>query len=104
MHERFAQARKRITKVFRWHSAPGGSYQGFLKMLGKWQPELLKVVVRHLREQMPDVHRATWETGGYAVFAGDGTRVALARSASLEATFAPQRRRTKARLSHKNPT
>jgi hypothetical protein len=30
LHERFAQARKLITKVFRWHPAPGGSYQGFL--------------------------------------------------------------------------
>lgn len=97
VHERFAQARKLITKVFRWHPAPGGSYQGFLKMLGKWQPELLKVVVPHLREQMQEVHRAQWETAGYVVFAGDGTRVALARSESLEATFAPQRRRTKGR-------
>jgi hypothetical protein len=96
LHARFAQARKLITKIFRWHPAPGGSYQGFLKMLEKWQPELRDAVVPHLREQMQEVHRVQWETGGYAVFAGDGTRVALARSASLEATFAPQRRRTKA--------
>jgi hypothetical protein len=96
MHERFAQARKLINKVFRWHPAPGGSYQGFLKMLDKWQPELRGAVVPHLREQLQDVHQAQWKTGGYAVFAGDGTRVALARSESLEATFAPQRRRTKA--------
>src|SRR5882757_4234700 len=39
LHERFAQARKVIRKVFRWQLAPGGSEQGFLKMLGKWQPE-----------------------------------------------------------------
>jgi hypothetical protein len=38
--------------VFRWQLAPGGSEQGFLKMLGKWQPELLGVLVPHLREQM----------------------------------------------------
>ena len=60
LQERFVQARKLITKVFRWHLAPGGSYQGFLKMLGKWQPELLRVVVPHLREQMQAVHRARW--------------------------------------------
>src|SRR3977135_3920312 len=97
LHDRFAQARKLITKVFRWHPAPGRSYQGFLKMLDQWQPELRGAVVPHLREQMTAVHRATRETGGYAVFAGDGTRVALARSASLEATLALQRRRTKRR-------
>ena len=101
-HERLVQARKLITKVFRGHCAPGGSYPGFLKMLGKGQPELRKVVVPHLREQRQEVHRAQWETGGYAVFAGDGTRVALARSESVEATFAPPRRRTKTRARKKS--
>jgi hypothetical protein len=96
LHERFAQARKIIEKVFRWQPAPGGSYQGFVKMLGKWQPELLGTVVPHLREQMQEVQAAQWETAGYVVFAGDGSRVALARSESLEATFAPPRRRTRA--------
>src|SRR5882724_7713301 len=73
LYARFAQARKLITKIFRWHPAPGGSYQGFLKMLEKWQPELRDAVVPHLREQMQEVHRGQWETGGYAVFAGDGS-------------------------------
>jgi len=93
LHERFAQARKLITKVFRWQLAPGGSYQGFMKMLGKWQPELLGVLVPHLREQMRVVHPAQWKTAGYVVFAADGSRVALARSESLEAAFAPRHRR-----------
>ena len=96
LHERFAQARKIITKVFRWQLAPGVSSQGFLKMLAKWQPELLDAVVPHLREQMRNVHPEQWQTAGYEVFAADGSRVALARSESLEAAFAPQRRRTRA--------
>ena len=97
LHERFTQARKIITKVFRWRPAPGVSYQGFLKMLGQWQDELLAAVVPQLRTQMQDALPAQWETAGYAVFAGDGSRVALARSESLEAAFAPVRRRGKAR-------
>ena len=96
LQERFAQARKLVQKVFRWQPAPGLSAQGFLKMLSKWQPELLGAVVPHLREQMREGQPEQWETAGYAVFAGDGTRVALARSESLEATFAPQRRRPRA--------
>ena len=36
LQARFVQARKIITKVFRWQQAPGGSAQGFLKMLSKW--------------------------------------------------------------------
>jgi hypothetical protein len=95
LHERFVQARQIIRKVFRWQLAPGGSYQGFLKMLAKWQPALLSAVVPHLREQMRGGQPEQWETAGYAVFAADGSRVALARSESLEATFAPVRRRRK---------
>lgn len=64
-------------------------------MLAQWQPELLNAVVPHLRQQMRHALPGQWETAGYAVFAGDGTRVALARSASLEAAFAPHRERPK---------
>jgi hypothetical protein len=93
LHARFVQARKVIAKVFRWQLAPGVSCQGFLKMLAKWQPELLGALVPHLRDQMRDGHPVPWKTAGYAVFAVDGSRVALARSESLEAAFAPQRHR-----------
>jgi len=96
LQERFLQARKIIQKVFRWQRAPGGSYQGFLKMLGRWQPELLGVLVPHLRTHLREGQAAQWKTAGYVVFAAAGSRVALARSASLEAAFAPQRRRTTA--------
>jgi hypothetical protein len=54
-------------------------------MLAQWQPELLGVVVAHLREQRQEVLPAQWETAGYVVFAGDGSRVALARNESLAA-------------------
>ena len=91
---RFVPARQIIQKVFRWQPAPGVSCQGFLKMLGKWPPELLGAVGPYLRGQMRAVEPERWETAGYAVFAADGSRVALARSASLEAAFAPRRRRT----------
>ena len=64
LHERFAQARTIITKVFRWHLAPGVSYQGFVKMLAQWQDELLAAVVPHFRERMQDVPQAQWETAG----------------------------------------
>ncbi len=96
LQERFAQARKIVTKVFRWQLAPGVSYQGFLKMLGKWQPELLSVLVPHLRAQMRTGQPEQWQTAGYALFAVDGSRVALARTKSLEAAFAPQPQRRQA--------
>src|SRR5215831_19358088 len=46
-----------------------------------------------MRAEQPE----RWKTAGYPVFAVDGSRVALARSASLEAAFAPQRQRRPSR-------
>ena len=100
LQARFGQARKIITKVFRWQLAPGGSVQGFLKMLSKWQPELLGVVIPHLRQQLRAGQAAQWETAGYVAFAADGSRVAVARTKSLEARFAPQRRPRRRRRQH----
>jgi hypothetical protein len=99
LQDRFAQARKIVQKVFRWQPAPGVSAQGFLKMLGKWQDDLLGTLLPHLRNQMQEGLPEHWQTAGYALFAVDGSRVALARSKSLEAAFAPppQRRPTTAR-------
>jgi len=82
LQARFAQARKIVQKVFRWQPAPGVSVQGVLKMLGKWQEELLGAILPHLREQMQAGLPAPWQTAGYALFAVDGSRVALARSKS----------------------
>jgi hypothetical protein len=65
-------------------------------MLGKWPPARHRAVVPHLREQMRVEQPAQWETAGYPVIAADGSRVALARSKSLEAAFAPTRRRIRA--------
>src|SRR5262245_41706691 len=68
LRDRFAQARKIVRKVFRWQPSPGLSSQGFLKMLGKWQEELLGAIVPHLRDQMRVGQSDQWETAGYAVF------------------------------------
>jgi hypothetical protein len=64
LHQRFAQARTIITKVFRWQLAPGGSYQGFMTMLAQWQDELLAAVGAQFRERRPDVPQAQGETAG----------------------------------------
>lgn len=92
LHARFGQARKIVTKVFRWQLAPGVSAQGFLKMLSQWQPDLLAALLPHLRRQLREGQPGQWETAGYVAIAVDGSRVAVARTKSLEARFAPQRR------------
>ena len=39
--EQFDHARKVIRKIFHWQSAPGKTCEGFLKMLRRWNGELL---------------------------------------------------------------
>jgi hypothetical protein len=89
----FTWGRKVVAKIFRWLSAPGDSYQGFVKQLKKWHKELKWAVVLHLHSVMQEQLSEQWTVGGFVVIAGDGSRVELARTRSLEAGFSPQRKR-----------
>ena len=93
LKERFEQARKIVAKVFRWQSTPGETYQGFMKMLDKWHANLLLLIIPHVRAQMKEVLPGQWKIAGYVVFAGDGSRIELARTQSLEDAFSPQRKK-----------
>lgn len=91
--DRFATARKIVDKIFRWRPAPGATYQGFMKMLRKWHVDLQLVTIPHVRVQMQEVLPTQWEIGGYVVFAGDGSRIEVGRTQSLEEAFSPQRKK-----------
>jgi hypothetical protein len=93
LKERFEQARKIVAKVFRWQSSPGETYQGFMKMLNKWHANLLLLIIPHVRAQMKEVLPGQWKIAGYVVFAGDGSRIELARTKALEDAFSPQRKK-----------
>lgn len=93
--ERFEQARKTVHKIFRWQPAPGMTYQGFLKMLRKWHGVLQLVIVPEIRVRMREALPGQWEIAGYVVFAGDGSRIELARTESLEDAFSPKRKKEK---------
>ncbi|MEK7994891.1 MAG: IS4 family transposase [Planctomycetota bacterium] len=93
--ERFAQARKIVHKIFRWQLPPGTTYQGFMKMLRKWHGALLLAIVPEIRVKMREALPGQWKIAGYVVFAGDGSRIELARTASLEEAFSPKRKKEK---------
>jgi hypothetical protein len=90
--ERLEQARKIVNKIFRWLPAAGETYQGFVKMLRKWHAELLIAIIPEVRVRMQEVLSNQWRIAGYVVFAGDGSRIELARTESLEAAFSPRRK------------
>lgn len=91
--DRFEQARKIVGKIFRWRERMGATYQGFTKMLGKWHVELMLRITPHIQVKMKEVLPGQWKIAGYVVFAGDGSRVELARTESLEEAFSPQRKK-----------
>lgn len=93
--ERFQQSRKIVSKIFRWRPAPGSTYQGFTKMLRKWHRDLQSTIISHVQTQMKEVLPEQWKVAGYVVFAGDGSRIELARTRSLEDAFSPQRKKNR---------
>jgi len=102
--DRFITARQIVAKIFRWRPPPGATYQGFIKGLRKWHERLLGVMIPHLRLQMEQVLPQQWKIGGYVVFAGDGSRVELARTQSLEAVFSPGGKKNIPRRKQKKQT
>jgi hypothetical protein len=90
--DRFKHARKIVARIFRWQLPPGKTYQGFLRVLRKWQNKLLGAIVPFIRLQMQQVLVQSWTIAGYVVFAVDGSRIELARTESLEAAFSPKKK------------
>jgi hypothetical protein len=88
----FEQSRKILAKVFRWQLEPGSSYQGFVKQLRKWHTDLMLVIPPHFQTRMQETLPGQWEVAGYVVFAGDGSRVELSRTRSLETAFSPRKK------------
>jgi hypothetical protein len=62
-------------------------------MLRKWHVELQLAIIPHVRTQMREVLPGQWEIAGYVVFAGDGSRIELPRTESLEEAFSPRRKK-----------
>ena len=93
LKDRFEQARKIVDKIFRWQRGAGATYQGFMKMLRKWHANLQLAIIPHVRSQMKEVLPGQWEVAGYVVFAGDGSRIEVARTEALEQAFSPTRKK-----------
>jgi hypothetical protein len=102
--DRFEKARKVVIKIFRWQPEPGMSYQGFMKMLAKWHNDLMGAIVPHVRTNMKTLLARQWTIAGYVVFAGDGSRVELARTKSLEKAYSPKRKKKRKKMGkHRKP-
>lgn len=99
--DRFEQARKIVKKIFRWQPAPGKTYQGFIKALGKWHLVLMMCVVPHVRARRERDLSGAWRIAGFVVYAGDGSRFELPRTTSNESWYSPRRKKKKTKAALK---
>jgi hypothetical protein len=82
---RFTSARRLVNS---WRArAVGKSYQGFIKLMIKLSPRLLRAVAGHLREQVPTVAGKCWKLGKWVVFGVDGSKFNLPRTRALLDAF-----------------
>ena len=82
--ERFAQIYQTLAGLFPTQRRPGRTYQGLVKALDRQHAVLLPAVQAHLRALLPTLAPAVWRSAGWAVFAGDGSKVELPRTPGHE--------------------
>jgi hypothetical protein len=88
--ERFATARKIIIDRFPEQDEPAGSYQAFMKLLGKWTEPLRAALSAAFRRRMPEVLGSVWKVADWTVFAADGSRVDVPRTRKNEERYSPK--------------
>lgn len=85
---RFVVARKIAQRAWRGTRLPATSYQAFTKILRRWTASLRDALVSALRQRMLQELSQRFRSAGFAVFAVDGSRLELPRSASNQERYA----------------
>ena len=100
--ERFRTARKIVQCLFPRQQETAGSYQAFIKLLGRWTGALADCLQQVLRRRMQQALPSRWLLHGFAVFGTDGSRVELPRTRSHEEAYAPAASRKKRKRSRRS--
>lgn len=85
--ERYAEAREIAGELVPGRTVPA-SYQGFISLVAAHSDRLLAAIVPRLRGRMREAAGPYWRVGRWAVFAVDGTRVEVPKTAANERHFA----------------
>lgn len=85
--ERFHCARECLVEMFPQRRRPGRSYQGFVKAWARLMPGMTDALKRHLRTCHHVISGRFAQRRGWNVFAADGSRVEVPRTAANEAAF-----------------
>ena len=94
--ERFSTSRKIIKLLLGKQAEPATSYQAFVKLLRKWTAALLQILQPAFRSRMVKTLSRVWRIEGWAVFAGDGSRVDVPRTRKNEERYSPKSKLSRA--------
>ena len=79
----------------------GNSYQGFMDQLGRYNGRLMSVILPHFRHLTKIKLKNYWLVAGFVLFGVDGSRFQLARTKSLQAAFAPKKKKKETKRKYK---
>jgi IS4 transposase len=85
---RFIAARRITLFLFRPQGYLAASYQGFIKLLVRWTPELAALIRPALRARMRADLAGVWQVGGRLLFGIDGSKIELPRTRSNQTAYA----------------
>lgn len=97
--ERFDNSRRVATHLV--GGTPAGSYQAFMKLLGRWSAVLLGLLKELLRERMRTSLSDCMRVAGFFVFGVDGSKIDVPRTVSNQAAYAHSRKKDKKRKSRR---
>ncbi len=89
--ERFYTVRKIIGYLDNRQQQLAGSYQAFIKLLGRWTEHLSRLIATALQVRMEQSLAENWRIGNRLVFGVDGSRIDLPRTRSHEQAYSASR-------------
>jgi hypothetical protein len=87
VRERFTEARSVWTLLYAKRRRVGHTLAGWLQALQRIGRFVIKRMAEQLRPRIADLLKDAWTVDGWVPFAGDGSRLALPRTAPLEQAF-----------------
>jgi len=82
-----------------------GTYQGFMKAITKWTPQLMEILWSVMHQRMKEIGTKYWRIDGWIPIAFDGSRSTTLRTADNEESFcAPNYGKSKKAKSRKKNT
>ena len=97
----FVYVRKILPNIFTTITKIGISYQGFMDQLGRYNKQMMDVIIPHFQYFTKSKLKNYWLTAGFLLLGVDGSRVQLARTKSLIKAFSPKKKKNETKKKYK---